>query len=487
MIPGDKRKLARTLFMEGLKTQQQIAEEVGVSERTIHTWIHKFTWDKLRLFALQAPVTIADNFCSQIVEMQLNIAGRNHGQRFPTAIEAEIMRKLVNSLEKMKKYPSLSTNMQVLETFRNYIRPFDPRFTADLSKYIESFIEGKSVNSYRPYQLEYGVSAEAPGAFYEEEEDLIPERVLCGNSPCKSPGNCHNPYCRLPHTDEPCADQPPLERYKPDLDYYPDSCSLPSTIDTPGLTTSDLRLTTNSRSFSAVSISEEDEKKISAAAISTDEIEILSLDIEPAENSPLADLPTATTEPGAPELSLGLTTRDLRLTTICAAATLADEIEVLPLELDAQENTPSAELLTATNELSTPEIIHGLTTNDLRLTTKSRNFSAVSTSEEYEKNISAAAVATNEIEPLTPDFDTEGEPPSGGLGVSTPELSTFDSLLSTEVNALVEARRKHLETHNPGKLKELTSYGKLPASTEEEDKQAMDHWEQVRAKIMAPE
>jgi DNA-binding XRE family transcriptional regulator len=359
MIPEDKRKLARTLFMEGLKTQQQIAEEVGVSERTIHTWIHKFTWDKLRLFALQAPVTIADNFCSQIVEMQQNIAGRNHGQRFPTAIEAEIMRKLVNALEKMKKYPSLSTNMQVLETFRNYMRPVDPRFTSDLSKYIEGFIEGKSVNSYRPYQLEYGVSAEAPGAFYEEEEDLIPERVLCGNSRCKSPGNCHDPYCRLPHIDEPCPDQPPLERYKPDLDHYPDSRSLSSTIDTPGLTTKDLRLATTSRSFSAVSISEEDEKNISAAAVSTDEIEILPLDFDSVTNPSLADLPTATTE------------------------------------------------------LTTPEIIPGLTTNDLRLATISRSFPAVSISGDDEKNKIAAASLNTETELSTPDFNTDAEPPIG--------------------------------------------------------------------------
>ena len=355
MIPEEKRKLARTLFMEGLKTQQQIAEEVGVSERTIHTWIHKFTWDKLRLFALQAPVTIADNFCSQIVEMQQNIAGRNHGQRFPTAIEAEIMRKLVNSLEKMKKYPSLSTNMQVLETFRNYMRPVNPRFTSDLSKYIERFIEGKSVNSYRPYQLEYGVSAEAPGAFYEEEEDLIPDRVLCGNSPCKSPGNCHDPYCRLPHINEPCADIPPLERYKPDLDHYPAAAQ--------------------SRNFPAVSIAETTEKNKIAAAISTDEIEILI----PAEHTEVESF--------------------------------WDGQEIITPDFNNEGEPPSGGL--------------GVTPPSEGWGSDSRSFSAVSISEEEEKNKIAAAISTTEIEPLTPDFDTEGEPPSGGLGVSPLATSSY--------------------------------------------------------------
>jgi hypothetical protein len=73
------------------------------------------------------------------------------------------------------------------------------------------------------------------------------------------------------------------------------------------------------------------------------------------------------------------------------------------------------------------------------------------------------------------------------LGIDPPELSTFDSLLSTEVNALVEARKKYLQTHNPVKLKELTSYGKLPEHSEEDDKLAMERWEKVKTQIMASE
>ena len=44
------------------------------------------------------------------------------------------MRKLIVAVEKMKKYPSLSQNMQILETFRNYIRPVDKEFTRTLGR-----------------------------------------------------------------------------------------------------------------------------------------------------------------------------------------------------------------------------------------------------------------------------------------------------------------------------------------------------------------
>src|SRR6185312_12053966 len=118
----DKKQQARQLYLAGGKTQKEIAQITGVSERTVFTWVHQFAWDKLRLAAWQAPATIADNLCSQIVELQDNIAAREPGKRFPSPQEAEVIRKSINSLEKMKKYPSLSQNMQMLESFRNYMR-----------------------------------------------------------------------------------------------------------------------------------------------------------------------------------------------------------------------------------------------------------------------------------------------------------------------------------------------------------------------------
>ena len=42
----DKFQQARHLYMTGAKTQKEIAEIVGVTERTIYNWIHQFAWGK---------------------------------------------------------------------------------------------------------------------------------------------------------------------------------------------------------------------------------------------------------------------------------------------------------------------------------------------------------------------------------------------------------------------------------------------------------
>jgi hypothetical protein len=208
----DKKQRAQFIFMTEGKSQKEIAAEVGVSERTIHTWIHQYAWDKLRLAALQAPATIADNICSQLVELQNTIAAREPGSRFPTLQEAEVTRKLIVCLEKMKKYPSLSQNMQMLETFRNYVRPLDKDFSRKLGGYTEKFLTGKNINGFAPYQVEYCVDAIAPiSPFYEETEESFPAKAIpCPDiDTCLHIGKCHYPDCM----EEEQAPPEPLIRY----------------------------------------------------------------------------------------------------------------------------------------------------------------------------------------------------------------------------------------------------------------------------------
>jgi DNA-binding XRE family transcriptional regulator len=231
-----KKQQAQSLYMQGM-THKDIAASVGVSERTIFTWIHQYAWNKLRLAAYQAPATIADNLCSQLVELQNSIARREPGKRYPTAEEAEITRKLIASLDKMKKSPSLSQNMQVLETFRNYMRPVDKAFTRDLGHYIDRFLSGKTVNGYAPYQVEYGIDPIGPMTqFYDEvdeEENGLPAvgtgsktdlsavaEAICPNAnSCLHLGNCTYPHCQHPERYKPQPD--PISAYTVPSDCYP--------------------------------------------------------------------------------------------------------------------------------------------------------------------------------------------------------------------------------------------------------------------------
>ena len=148
---------ARLMYMAGDNTQRSIAKTLKVSERTLYTWIRTEGWDRLREAARTAPAVIAENIFSQIVELQNDIASREEGKRYPTMQEAELTRKLVLSVDRMKSAPALSQTMQVLRMFRSFANAYgDSKFRLMLNQVIEHFVEGEAKNGYMPYQMEYG-------------------------------------------------------------------------------------------------------------------------------------------------------------------------------------------------------------------------------------------------------------------------------------------------------------------------------------------
>jgi DNA-binding XRE family transcriptional regulator len=163
MTLTDQKKQALDLYINQSFTQQQVADAVGVCVRTIHNWVKQHAWDRLRLATHQAPALIADNFSSQLVELQYNIAAREPGKRYPTTQEMEIMRKLTVCINNTKKTVSLPQVTQMMRMFRSYV--FDTRkkeFASIVADVIDSFIEARSRFGYAPYELEFGVEKIQP-------------------------------------------------------------------------------------------------------------------------------------------------------------------------------------------------------------------------------------------------------------------------------------------------------------------------------------
>jgi len=97
---------ARNLYFEGNKSQVEIAQELRISERTLYNWIKQGAWERLRQNANIAPVVVLNDLVNALREIQTNIAGRDIGLRFPNPQEADTIRKLINSITKMEKFPS---------------------------------------------------------------------------------------------------------------------------------------------------------------------------------------------------------------------------------------------------------------------------------------------------------------------------------------------------------------------------------------------
>ncbi len=158
MTLTDQKKQALELYVNQSFTQQQVADAIGVCIRTFRNWVKQHAWDRLRLATHQAPALIADNFSSQLVELQNNIAAREPGKRIPTMQEMEIMRKLTVCIANTKKTVSLPQVTQMMRMFRAFV--FDNRskpYAQGVADLIDGFIEARSRFGYAPFELEFGV------------------------------------------------------------------------------------------------------------------------------------------------------------------------------------------------------------------------------------------------------------------------------------------------------------------------------------------
>lgn len=206
---SDNKNLARHLYVVEGKNIKEIAIEVGVTERTIYTWIHQYAWKKLKNAAVQAPAAICENLSSQLVELQNTIAARESGKRFPTPQEAEVTRKLISSIAAINKKQTLAQHMQTMELFRDFVRPLNTTLSQQLAHYADKFFNSVSRNGYAPWQLEYGTEKMAAcSPFYDEleaGEALERENPPAYPRTCKKVGDCNLdkgcdwPKCKFNH------------------------------------------------------------------------------------------------------------------------------------------------------------------------------------------------------------------------------------------------------------------------------------------------
>ncbi|MBS1689492.1 MAG: hypothetical protein JSS96_12265 [Bacteroidetes bacterium] len=168
-MKSSQQSQARDLYLNTGLSQKEIAQYVAVSEKTIYLWIKQQSWDKLKQASLAAPAMIVDNLFSQLVELQNHIATREEGNRFPTLHEAEITRKLIQCIDKLKLYPSQGACMQMMRGYIDFIGTGNETFRNQTLQYTKEYLQGRSINGYAPYDIAY--KAKSPQDILQEIKD----------------------------------------------------------------------------------------------------------------------------------------------------------------------------------------------------------------------------------------------------------------------------------------------------------------------------
>lgn len=144
----DKRSIARTLYLNGNYTQEEIAVKVGVSRQTIIRWSKEDSWAELKASLSVTPTQLIAQWQQQIAEINRTITSREEGARYATPAEADAMLKLATSIKKIQDDLGVSEVISVCMRFLAWLRPLDMEQAKAFNSLMDVFVKDQA-NSKR--------------------------------------------------------------------------------------------------------------------------------------------------------------------------------------------------------------------------------------------------------------------------------------------------------------------------------------------------
>ena len=144
----DKRSIARTLYLAGNYTQEEIAVKVGVSRQTIIRWSKEDSWAELKASLSVTPTQLIAQWQQQIAEINRTITSREEGARYATPAEADAMLKLATSIKKIQDDLGVSEVISVCMRFLAWLRPLDMEQAKAFNSLMDVFVKDQA-NSKR--------------------------------------------------------------------------------------------------------------------------------------------------------------------------------------------------------------------------------------------------------------------------------------------------------------------------------------------------
>ena len=137
----DRKDLAKTLYVNGSFTQEEIATKVGTTPQTVSRWIRQGSWDQVKASYTITPEQILAGLNRQIIEINNNVNSRPEGERFATVAEADTLAKLASSIKKIETDAGIADIVNVGIKFTNWLRQTDLELAKRFSDLLDAFIK----------------------------------------------------------------------------------------------------------------------------------------------------------------------------------------------------------------------------------------------------------------------------------------------------------------------------------------------------------
>lgn len=136
-----QKEWAKSLYIGGGLTQKDIAERVGVTEKTIKSWIDKGKWDSLKKSLLTTKQNQLGFLYDQLDFLNTDISKRDF--KVAEGKEADTIIKLTAAINRLETETSIGDTVEVARHFIEFVRPQNLELAKTITNLFDVFITGK--------------------------------------------------------------------------------------------------------------------------------------------------------------------------------------------------------------------------------------------------------------------------------------------------------------------------------------------------------
>ena len=140
----DKKGIAKSLYLDGNYTQEEIADKVGTTRQTVSRWVKAENWEEIKASVTITPAQIIAQWNRQIIEINKKINARADGERFATIQEADAIAKLAGAIKKLEGDIGVPDCVSVAMRFLSWLRPLDIEAAKQFNNLFDAFIKDQA-------------------------------------------------------------------------------------------------------------------------------------------------------------------------------------------------------------------------------------------------------------------------------------------------------------------------------------------------------
>jgi transcriptional regulator with XRE-family HTH domain len=139
----EKKEWTKLMFLKDNKTQREISDITGVSEKTISKWKKEENWDRLRSSIIISKAEELRRIYQQINELNTKIEKRPDGDRYANSKEADTLSKLAATAKNLESDLSVVDIIDAFIGFQDWLREVNLELAKAIIELQDRYIKHK--------------------------------------------------------------------------------------------------------------------------------------------------------------------------------------------------------------------------------------------------------------------------------------------------------------------------------------------------------